>query len=820
MRLSELKEKQKAKVEKIEGPLTFRKRISEMGFIKGKIVEVIKSAPLKDPFEYKIMGYEVSLRKSEAELIKIVALKNQNHSNGEIIESTVKEVFDTKENGSKTINVALIGNPNSGKTTFFNYASGSREHVGNYCGVTVAVKKGKYKKYDYTFNISDLPGTYSLSAITPDELFVVNHLLTDRPDVVINVVDSSNLERNLYLTMLLTEMDLKVVVALNMYDELKSRGEILDIKKLSRKIGVPIIPTVSTKGQSIDEVFDNVISLHKNKQQEIQQKSIDYGPTVERSIHGISEIIPLNYTQQTGISKRGLALRLIEKDTFINALLSKDERIEENQGVIIKHIEDIEKKYNLQSENVLTNIRYWFISTALKLTYRPGLSKRKHKSEKIDKVLTNKYLGFPIFFAFMYLIFYFTFKLGDYPMQWIENFTAWTSHIVSVNMADGPFKDLLVDGIISGTGGVLVFLPNIVILFFFISLMEDTGYMARAIFIMDKIMRKIGLHGKSFIPLMMGFGCNVPAIMSSRIIGNRSDRLITILVNPFMSCSARLPIYLLIIGTFFVSYAPLVLFSIYTFGVLLAVVFALIFRKYLFPKKETPFVLELPPYRIPTFKNTVRNMWHKASQYLKKIAGVILIASIIIWALNYFPRNISYSKNYDALIENINQIYENQLLFNPDNKQVLENAKNDKISEIRAEQYSEYQSNTYIARIGKAISPIMKPLGFDWKMSVSILTGLAAKEVVVSTMAVIYQDQSISDDENKTSLRKKIYAENILPHIAIAFLIFVLVYFPCVSVIIMVAKETHWGWAVFIAIYTTVLAWILAFIINQFYLLL
>ena len=684
--------------------------------------------------------------------------------------------------------------------------------MGNYCGVTVSLNKATHQMNGYNFQISDLPGIYSLSAITPDEIFTVNYLLESSPDIIINIVDASNIKRNLYLTVLLIEMGFKVVVALNMYDEVLDSDIEIDIKRLSWQMKIPIIPTISTTGDSIDKVFDKIIEIY-NSETQSQEAIINYGHIIENAIETLTQSFSSDLLNDYPLSKRGLAIRLIEENTFPKLLSNNNERIRIDENKIKVLVDTIEAQYNSQSDNVITRIRYDYIDRILKHSYYPAKNKKKETSRKIDKALTNKYLGLPIFFAIIYLVFFTTFKLGTYPMAWIDMFFTWSSSFLSSILSDGSFKDLLIDGMLSGIGSVLVFLPNILILFFFISFMESTGYMARIVFIMDKIMRKIGLHGKSFIPLMMGFGCNVPAIMSSRILNNRSDRIITILVNPFMSCTARLPIYLLIIGTFFSTYAPLILFCIYTFGVLIAIVFARFFRKYLFPKKEAPFILELPPYRLPLLKNVVKDMWYKAAQYIKKIAGIILVSSIIIWAFSYYPKNISYSKDYDALIAKTTNYYTEQISSTPDKKQEYLAKMERNLNQINLSMQLEQISNSYLAKFGKMISPIMKPLGFDWKMTISILTGLAAKEVIVSTMAILYphNDLNIQTD----SLGSKSSIQHIPTHVAMAFLIFILVYFPCVSVIVIVAKETNWKWAVFVALYTTFLAWSLAFIFVQ-----
>ncbi len=819
MKLSELKNSEKGVIVKVRGRGAFRKRIIEMGFVKGKIVTLVKYAPLKDPVEYNIMGYEVSLRKSEADLIDIITLdeaKNiSTETNGTF--STDENLIKTAKEKGKQINIALIGNPNCGKTTIFNYASNSKEHVGNYGGVTVDAKKAKFKQNGYQFNITDLPGTYSLTAYTPEELYVRKHIINEIPDIVINVIDASNLERNLYLTTQLIDMDVKVVIALNIYDELLEKGDKFDYSFFGKMIGVPIIPTVGSKGKGIEHLFNQVIEVFEDNSPTVRHIHINYGKETEKAIRSIQEKIKVktNFHLTDKISSRFLALKLLEKDKdaykTIEQCNNKDEIIEETKDQINK----LETWLKEDSETLLTDAKYGFIAGALKETYKEGAKDRRKKTEIIDTFLTHKLFGFPIFIFFLWIMFQSTFKLGEYPMAVIEYVVGFISDQISNFMHDGMLKDLLVDGIIGGVGGVIVFLPNILILFFFISLMEDTGYMARVAFIMDKLMHKIGLHGKSFIPLLMGFGCNVPAIMSTRTLENRNDRLLTMLINPLMSCSARLPIYLVIIGAVFPKHAGTVLFSIYGVGILLAILVAIIFKKFLFKSEETPFVMELPPYRIPTIKTTTKHMWNKGKQYLKKMGGIILIASIIIWALGYFPLQKELHKEYGQKSATIENEYSKDKTL-----------KDSLITQINLEEISIHQENSFIGKIGKFVQPVMQPLGFDWKMTVSIITGIAAKEVVVSTMGVLYQAEN-GADENSNSLKQKIKNEVYIsgdkigqrifsPLASISFILFILIYFPCLAVIAAIKKESgSWKWALFSMVYTTGLAWIISFLTYQ-----
>ncbi len=807
MKLSQLKDNEVGYITKIRGRGAFRKRITEMGFVKGKKVTVVKNAPLKDPVEYNIMGYEVSLRKSEASLIELITKEEAKdldivEFNGVITEEILKT--SAKKKG-KEIHVAFVGNPNCGKTSLFNFASKSKEHVGNYSGVTVDSKSAEFKINDYTFNITDLPGTYSLSAYSPEELYVRKYIFGEVPDVVINVVDASNLERNLYLTTQLIDMDIKVIIALNMYDELRKKGDEFDFESLGKMIGIPIVPTIGSKGFGIKDLFKKVIKVYEDKDPTVRHIHINYGKDVEKSIRKIQNEIWENKRLTDIVSSRFYAIKLLEKDKSANFTLSKWGNYETIKEVAEREIKNLESLINEDSETIITDAKYGFIAGALKETYKGNINTRRRKTEKIDKFLTHKWLGFPFFIFFLWFMFQSTFYLGQYPMEWIDSLVNILGTSINNIMLDGPLKDLLVNGVIGGVGGVIVFLPNILILFFFISLMEDTGYMARAAFIMDRIMHKIGLHGRSFIPLIMGFGCNVPAIMATRTIENRQNRILTMLINPFMSCSARLPVYVLIISAFFIKRPGLVLFSIYIIGVVVAAIVAIIFKKTIFKSKEIPFVMELPPYRVPTLRNLTRHMWFKGAQYLQKMGGVILVASILIWALGYYPKNVEYSISYDQEIAKIAQL-------NKPNK-------TESIHQLLAEKKSEHQAKSYIGRIGKFIEPVMKPLGFDWKMSVSILSGVAAKEIVVSTMGVLYQ----IEDDNTNTLVNRLQKEKdkegnpiFTPLVAYGFLIFILLYFPCVASIAAISKESgHWKWAVFTMFYTTFLAWFVSLLIHQ-----
>jgi len=809
LHLSNLKNGETAWITKVKGHGAFRKRITEMGFVPGTKVKSIKNAPLQDPIEYEIMGYRVSLRKNEAKLIEIILEENLSDNSSEY-----KGIIERINNNghkdvpiSKKIDVVLVGNPNSGKTSLFNHTTGKHEHVGNYGGVTVDVKTAVYKRNGYKFNITDLPGTYSLSEYSPEELFVRKHLTNNTPDVVINVVDASNLERNLFLTTQLIDMDFKVVIALNMYDELEKKGDKFDYVLFGKMLGIPVIPTVASSGKGIDKLFDKVIEVYENRNAENRHVHINFGTTINNYLDEIKDDIRKNDQLLTIYHSHYCAVKLLEGDKeFINTI-----RKIPGTSELILHAEKLKQKleneYKESAETIIVNARYGFIKGALKETYKAN--EKENNKKGIDYILTHKWFGFPIFLLFMWLMFQLTFTIGQYPMDWIESGIEYLNNFISNNMQEGILRDLLTEGIISGVGGVLVFLPNILILFLFISIMEDTGYMARTAFIMDKLMHKIGLHGKSFIPLLMGIGCNVPAIMATRTIESRKDRILTILIIPFMSCSARLPVYTLLISAFFVKYQGLILLSIYLLGIILAVISALLLQKIFFRKKDIPFVMEMPPYRVPTMKNTLIHMWEKSKQYLSKMGSVILVASVIIWVLMYFPKNIDYSKDYEILTENI---HENNFLE--------ESVKEQMVKELELEQRAEEIENSYIGRIGHFIEPVVRPLDFDWKIGVSLVSGLAAKEIVVSTMGVLYQsyDEEIGLQQK---LQEQVYnygpkkGEKIFnPLVAYTMMVFILIYFPCIAAIAAIKKEAGWRWAVFTVFYTTILAWLMAFIVK------
>ena len=789
MKLSELGTGERGVIVKVSGHGSFRKRIVEMGFVRGNKVKVILNAPLRDPIEYEIIGYKISLRREEASKIEVISeaeakkLLTENEARPALEADENEDAYIEREMSTlaaerrKEIRVALVGNPNCGKTSLFNMASGSHEHVGNYSGVTVDAKEGNFEYGGYHFKIVDLPGTYSLSAYSPEELYVRRNLIEEIPDVVINVVDASNLQRNLYLTTQLIDMNLKVVMALNMYDELEARGDKLDIKQLGYLLGMPIVPTVSRVGEGLEALFDKVIQIDENSDPHLARHiHINHGSELEQSIDRLKVLIQKNQDIRYKYSTRFLAIKYLENDKEVEAVVEKLPNRDEIIAARFQEQQRINEMLHSSAESALVDAKYAFVQGALAETYEPykGKKSRRTITDKIDALVTHRWAAFPLFFLILYVVFDGTFVIGEYPMQWIESIVSHFGAFVSSIMADGWLKDMIVDGVIGGVGSVLVFLPNILLLYFFISLLEDSGYMARAAFIMDRLMHKIGLLGKSFIPMIMGFGCNVPAIMATRTIESRKSRLITTLIIPFMSCAGRMPVYILIAGAFFPKHAGLVLLGMYALGILVAIVAAKIFSHF-FKEDDLPFVMELPPYRVPTAKSIFRHTWEKGKQYLQKMSGIILICSMVIWFLGYFPNH----DKYDTA--------------------------------------QQQQEHSFIGYVGKAMEPALKPLGFDWKMGVGIVAGVGAKELVVSTLGVMYADDEpvAAESVDETRLQRAL-VKSVTPAGALAYMVFILLYFPCIATFVAIRNESGgWKWAILTAIYTIVLAWIMAFITFQ-----
>lgn len=796
MKLSQLKSGESAIVVKIHGHGAFRKRVMEMGFVRGRNVKALLEAPLQDPVKYSLMGYEVSLRRSESDLIEVVPVEEWTASVDSASPAS-EEIAETEgENPrryrhDKVINVALIGNPNCGKTSMFNIVSGAHEHVGNYAGVTVDAKAGTLHYKGYKINLVDLPGTYSLSAYSPEELYVMRYLREETPDVIVNVAVASNLERNMFLTTELIEMNRPMVIALNMYDEVERHGITIDYDTLGRLIGVPMIPTSASKGRGIDELLDTIISVYEMKNDVCRHIHISLGPEIDRGVNRLKDLLKKDKSVTAHFAPRFLALKFLQSDPEVQNMLSSTEGYAELADIRNAEVARIERNMHEDISAAIAAEKYGFIQGALRETVTEPQKGEGHTTKVIDDIVTNRLFGFPIFLALMWLMFWATFQIGAYPMEWIETAVGWIEQFVAGFMTDGPLKDLIIDGVIGGVGGVIVFLPNILILYFFVSFMEDSGYMARVAFIMDKLMHKIGLHGKSFIPLIMGFGCNVPAIMSTRIIESKSSRLITILINPFISCSARLPIYVLLIGLFFPNYGAWLFVGLYLLGIVVAIITARLLRRFWFKADETPFVMELPPYRIPTAKATMRNMWSKTSQYLRKMGGLILVASIIIWALSYFPRQSKENLPSDAVASAQSENIDEEALLN-----------------------SYQQEHSILGQIGHTIEPAVKPLGFDWKTSVSLLAGAGAKEIVVSTLGVLYT----GNDDDEAKLSQKLTTPELstgqppfTPLKALVFMVFVLLYCPCIATLTAIYKETgSMKYPIFSIVYNTSVAYILS----------
>lgn len=803
MRLSDLKTGETGVIVKVLGHGSFRKRIVEMGFVAGQRVESLLNAPLHDPVKYHIMGYEVSLRHAEAAMVEIIASEEMAATNAVDTQLEVIENRDFNENlpqrdaveqealrRHRIINVALVGNPNCGKTSLFNFVSGANERVGNYSGVTVEAKEGEAQLDGYTFKLVDLPGTYSLSAYSPEELYVRKQLVEQIPDVVVNVIDASNLERNLYLTTQLIDMNLRVVCALNMFDEAERRGDHLQISTLSQLMGLPIVPTVFTSGRGVEQLFRTVIDIYEGNAPSsdtifpARHIHINHGHEIEHGIEEIQSYLKNEENVRQRYSTRYLAIKLLEHDKSAEAFVGKFPSASKIIAARDEAARRVQEETLNDSETAIMDAKYGFIHGALEEAgYEMGIAHDTyHLTHLFDRIITHKYLGFPLFILLLWLMFATTFSLGQFPMDWIDAGVAWIGEKLGQIMPAGPLRDMLIDGVIGGVGAVIIFLPQILILYLFISFMEDSGYMARAAFIMDRLMHKMGLHGKSFIPLIMGFGCNVPAVMATRTIESRRSRLITMLILPLMSCSARLPIYIMIIGTFFATkYQSMVMILIYTIGIFMAILMSRLFSRYLVKGEDTPFVMELPPYRFPTAKAIGRHTWEKGKQYLKKMGGIILVASIVVWALGYFPHNPSLTP-------------------------------------------AEQKEQSYIGRMGKTIEPAFTLQGFNWKLDISLIAGVGAKEIVASTIGVLYSnDDSFGDDDSFSTdtgkyelLRQQMQSEGITPVVAFSYLLFVLLYFPCLATIVAIRHESgSWRWALFAAGYTTLLAWTVSALVTQ-----
>lgn len=716
----------------------------------------------------------------------------------------------------KTIIIALAGNPNSGKTTIFNNITGARQKIGNWPGVTVEKKEGLISKFGYDLKIVDLPGTYSLTPFSIEEIVARNFVLEESPDVVINIIDSSNLERSLYLATQLREIDAKVLFALNMADVANSQGTKIDAEKLSSLLDVPVVFTVGNKNEGMDDLLREAIKLAESSPDKKEKRNVKYSKDIESAIVRIQELIENNVKDKLHYSTRWTAIKLLENDKIVNERFAQ--KAKSAGAEIIDEVKvcrkNLLKLYDEDPEIVMTDERYGFISGIIKEVQTTSAKRRVDVSRNIDLVLTNKFIGFPIFIFFIWAMFQLTFSLGAYPMDWLDSSIAILSTGFEKIIPESLFKDLLINGIIAGVGSVIVFLPNILILFFCIALFEDTGYMARAAFLMDKIMHLIGLHGKSFIPMLMGFGCNVPAIMAARTLESEKDRILTILITPFMSCSAKLPVYIVLAGTFFAAKAGNVIFFLYLLGIVLSIVSGRLFRSTILKGADAPFVMELPPYRVPMLKSLMIHMWDRSKMFLKKMGKIILIGSIVVWFLSSFPRDINYSTDYTLAINKINESFKEKIASaDENNKNLLNEQMLAAIKDIEKKMKFEEIEKSFMGKIGKGISPVFEPLGIDWRGSVSLLTGVFAKEIVVSTLGVLY---SADDSDDKNALTNALRSSGMTPLSALSMMVFVLLYLPCLATITTIKKETgSFKWTFFSITYSTIIAWVASFCVYQ-----
>jgi len=711
------------------------------------------------------------------------------------------------------ITIALAGNPNSGKTTTFNNITGTRQKVGNWPGVTVEKKEGSVNKFGYELTIIDLPGTYSLTPFSIEEIIARNFVLEECPDVVIDIIDATNLERSLYLATQLRETDCKVLFALNMADLAKSRGIRIDAKKLSELLNVPVVFTISNKNEGIDNLLKEAIKLATSSSKTYQERKVRYNRDIEDSILQLQNLIEQKISEKLPYNTRWTAIKLLEDDKIIKKRLL--ENADHEAEVILQEAltqrSYLRDRFDDEPEIIMTDERYGFIAGIIKEVHSTSIKERIDISRNIDLVLTNRFVGFPIFFIFIWAMFQITFSVGAYPMEWIDAGVGFISSTLDVLLPENFFKDLLLNGIIAGVGSVIIFMPNIMILFFCIAIFEDTGYMARAAFLMDKIMHLIGLHGKSFIPMLMGFGCNVPAIMSARTLESEKDRILTILITPFMSCSAKLPIYIVLAGTFFGARAGTVIFCIYLLGIALSILTGRLFRSTLLRGADAPFVMELPPYRVPMLKSLLIHMWDRSKMFLKKMGGIILIGSVVVWVLSTFPRITEYSFDYNGEIEKIRASYETGIKEGNIDDKTLEKKKQTAILEIVMAQRAEQVEKSFMGRIGKTISPLFSPLGIDWRGGVALLTGFVAKEIVVSTMAVLHAAEKESD-----ALKNNLLRSAMTPLSALSMMAFVLLYLPCLATVAAIRRETgSLKWMFFSIVYNTSVAWFVAFLVYQ-----
>lgn len=750
------------KVVSLSGGRNAEKKLTEMGLYPGEVIKLLNYSA-DGPTTILVKGTKLAIGHRMADMIFV---------DEDIHRKTVQ----------KRLTVALAGNPNSGKSTIFNYLTGSRQHVGNYPGVTVEKKEGKATFKNYVINFVDLPGTYSLSAYSEDEVVARDFVLNERPDVIVHIVDSSNLERNLYLFTQLLELEMPIVLAMNMSDIVDKKGHKIDYELLSALLGVPIVKTVGSKNVGLDKMLDVIADVYEGKV-DCKNIRIDYGEEIEQELGKIVEMLSALEKPMKGYSPRWLAVKLLESDPAIISLIEKHSQGKEILAQAIEGRRHLKQHFSDDAEVFIAERRYGFISGACTQSVVSNVEIRHDISDKIDKVILNRFLGIPIFAIVMYAIFEFTFTFSAPVVDWFGNVFDKISESLTAVLPEGLFQSFIVDGIIGGVGGVLGFFPLVLFMFFAIAFFEDSGYMARAAFVMDKLMSKFGLHGKSFLPLMISTnGCAVPGILATRTLESKKDRLITMMVTPFMICGAKLPIFALFIGAFFPSdQGPNIMFLMYAFSIALAFTSAWILKKFIFKGDSAHFVMELPPYRIPTLQGLLLKMWERGWLYLQKAGTTILLISVIMWAGFTFPEHKGPQDASNAVI---------------------------------ASQQLEY---SYIGRFGKTIEPLVKPLGFDWRGGVALISGVAAKEVVVSTLGTMYS-LGAEDVENAEPLKLSLQNDPVwTPLSAMAFLMFCLIYMPCVVAMSVFFKESgsSWKWTGFLIFWTTVMAWIFSFIVYQ-----
>ncbi|MBQ2283962.1 MAG: ferrous iron transport protein B [Agathobacter sp.] len=777
MNLAELKNNQSAVIKEVGGEGALRQHFLDMGLIPGTEITYVKAAPLGDPIEYKVWGYELTLRKDEAASIVIenVAEVKKEEKPQEVKRSTGKShhpglgemgIYHVKQRGQviekgEVLTFGLAGNQNCGKTTLFNQLTGANQHVGNFPGVTVDRKDGPIRKQENTL-VTDLPGIYSMSPYSSEEIVTREFFLKDRPKGIINIVDATNIQRNLYLTLQLIELDIPMVLALNMMDEVRENGGTIDINLLEQTLGIPVVPISAAKNEGIEELIAHAVHVAQYRERpgrmDFCESEGEDGGALHRCIHSIMHLIE-DHTHKYKIPTRFAASKLVEGDKIIEQELHLDE----NEKEMIEHIiVQMETESGMDRQAALANMRFAFIRKVCDATVvKPHESKERVRSEKIDRILTGKWTAIPMFVIIMALVFYLTFGvIGEWLSGLMEIFIGWLTELADAGLTglgvNEVVHSLVIDGIFEGVGSVLSFLPVIVTLFFFLSLLEDSGYMARVAFVMDKLLRKVGLSGRSFVPMIMGFGCSVPAIMATRTLPSERDRKMTVLLTPFMSCSAKLPIYGFFAAAFFPDHAAIVMISMYAIGIIVGIIFALILDHSAFRGEPVPFVMELPNYRMPGAKSVARLIWDKAKDFLNKAFTIIFLATIVIWFLQSFDTHLN-------LVDD--------------------------------------SQNSMLAMVGSVLAPIFKPLGFgDWRFSTALLTGFMAKESVVSTITILTGGTAVT--------------EIISPFVAFVYMVFTLLYTPCVAAVAAVKRELGGKWAVLVVFLQCAVAWIVAFLIH------